>query len=488
MSRTPIVLGLLVSAGFGCASSPSGAADSGGGDARQVTGVDAGAPVIVFEPIPENLALLAAGLRTLVNGGEADFDGDEITDFVTTIDGDTRTIQALSFGLPVLTVVHRSPDQVEVSGDLEVDGVPDYRGSSVRSNGTMVERHAWDPDEDGVDDRVRDIVFEPIGDRSTARMTITERVLAGDPPALAVTWMRSDRTQEELGDGPCDGMVTRPPTGGSSRSPLGQPNISVITNGQPGACDQAQSAKIVSAFNQALAEGLPCLKESNPRAYERLNESLADRPLAISCGNDCNFSNGTYSIAQTDMPGSWVTIFRDPSMSLNMAHFPSGDCAASVMLHELLHWAGEPHASDATGEGGQDQVYACGRFCMKCMTDPACGSGGGDQAHDCAKCAEPTVQKEACGIRQDRVLHSECSYRCAEFEHCGVSGSQPAASCMYLQDRYCDGTEYRAGGSFVWACIASCPGLFPYPCGAGCTGDDAMEGVETPCPKPARCP
>jgi hypothetical protein len=495
MHLTPTVLGVLVVLGAGCSSDSTdrGAAGSGPGTAPDsgipdVSASEGGPPVTHFAPIPAELQPLADGLPTLITGGEADLDGDGMTDIQTTIVDGKRTISVLSFGMPIITVTHLPSGDVEAIGDLEMAGVPTYWGSSKLISGSITEMHAWDHDGDGAPNRTLQTVFSPIGDRETAMMTVTERRLGGSPPTLQVVSQRTARTLEEFGDGVCEGMITRPSNSGSANSPGGRPNVRIITNGAPGACSDAQSTQILDALYQALADGLPCLKQSNPRAYEALNESLAGRSLAIDCGNSCDLGDGTYSIAQTDMPGSWRDVFSDPHMSINMQHFPGGDCAAQVMLHEMLHWAGQNHTGDASGGGGKDQVYACGRFCTKCMTDPSCAIGGGDAAFDCVQCADSELEKELCGTRQDRVVRTECDYRCAEFEHCGVGGSFPAESCMFLQDRLCDGTDYAVLGSSTWLCIASCPSQFPYDCGVGCVGPDATEGIANPCPKPPRCP
>jgi hypothetical protein len=411
-------------------------------------------------PIPPELQKFADGLAAMANGADADLDGDGLPDVRTVVAGDgTRTVSFISvlgyYGGPALLTITYAPNggDVTVTGDLDEDNTIDFVGSSVIAGDTLTEQFSWDFDDDGSIDRRVTSVYPPITDRNTATITVTTEEATGDPPQFAATSIYTGSIRTEAGD-PCEGLITYPSGDGASVSSLGRPNMRVMTNGEPGACSQQDADRIVKAINKVAGDFLKCLKSQNKPMYSDIVSAMSTRNLQISCGNNCNLPNGTYSMANTEMPGHWHQIFDDPRMSLNMSKLGSDDCLASIMLHEMAHWSGTAHEGDATGKGGTDAVYACGRYCGGCIT-ANCGLGAGDSAYDCSKCSRTSSLKYGCGWRElwQQVEHGNDTKFCHNQDNWAQYDDCPEPVLPF--DVSCDGEKLFHYGSTP--CCVSCP-------------------------------
>ncbi len=412
-------------------------------------------------PIPTELQGFADGLAAMANGADADLDGDGLPDVRTVVAADgTRTVSFISalgyYGGPALLTITYAANggDVTVTGDLNEDEQADFAGSSTISGDMLTEQQSWDFDADGTLDLRVTAVYQPITDRNSATITVTTEEATGEPPVFATTSSYTGSIRTEAGD-PCSGLITYPSGDGSSVSPMGRPNMRVMTNGEAGACSSQDADRIIKAINKVAKDFLNCLKSANQPMYSDIVTAMSERNLQISCGNNCNLPNGTYSMANTEMPGHWHQIFDDPRMSLNMSKLGSDDCLASILLHEMAHWSGTPHEGDASGQGGKDNVYACGRYCGGCIT-ASCGNGAGDAAYDCAKCSRTKALKYACGYREKwlEVEHGPDTKLCQDQNI--LTQYNDCTSAVSPFDVSCDGAKLFQYGSYP--CCVSCGG------------------------------
>jgi hypothetical protein len=400
-----------------------------------------------FAPIPAELKAFTDGLDAMASGVDADLDGDGLPDVRTVVAGDgTRTVTLISAlgyygGPPLLTITYAANEgDVTATGDMNEDGTADFAASSVVTGDKLTEQQSWDTNDDELLDLRVTVVYQPINDRNAATITVTTEEATGDPPQFETTSSFTSSIRAEAGD-PCEGLITYPSGDGSSISPLGRPNMRVMTNGEPGACSPEDANRIVDAINTVAGDLLNCISRENHSLYLDIARAMSGTNLQISCGDNCNLPNGTYGVANTEMPGRFRHIFDDPRMSLNMSKLGSDDCLASTLLHEMAHWSGTPHEGDATGQGGKDNVYACARYCGGCITDTKCAKGAGDLSHDCAKCARYNAEKSWCGSKEQwlEVEHGQITKMCHNQDDWTQYDDCTSAVAHYHSA--CDGTK-----------------------------------------------
>jgi hypothetical protein len=138
-------------------------------------------------------------------------------------------------------------------------------------------------------------------------------------------------------------------------------------------------------------------------------------------------------------PAEWDALDRD------------GQC--SVMLHELMHWAGDT-AGPAHDTLGTDVVYSCGRYCGRCSH---AGKGApATSAVDCARCAaDDALRRHECGYQYELVDASCGSMYCEDMGGISV----PATSCATPIPFDCNGEIFPGGsddGGTGW-CATACP-------------------------------
>lgn len=250
-----------------------------------------------------------------------------------------------------------------------------------------------------------------------------------------------------------------PSTSGPSRA-LFHDDVKLLTGNSAGRCNASSEAQIVNAYIDAITTGLDCLRSTNQRLANMLENALSDPPtdLNIGCGNVC-----PGSAAVTAAGVWWVPGQGDTRMNINPDNFNKMTPAerSGVMLHELLHWAGEEVDGGPRHNAGTDHVYACGRYCGGCNSR---GKGApNDSSVDCARCADTKAKKKACGVQQK---HTEVKCTTAALCHGGIGKNGPCETCKGIQQQACDGTPLDVG---TFSCCATCPANLyknDIPCGA----------------------
>jgi hypothetical protein len=255
-----------------------------------------------------------------------------------------------------------------------------------------------------------------------------------------------------------DGFPSVNAYNGSKYYPLGHDNtnISIFDNGS-GTCSVAQAQEIAKVFRQAISDLKGCLAQTNLQKASQLDNALASYSLAINCGGNCT-DNGSSVLATTDLPwsplhfnGYFPGLLGNQRMGLNMDYLSAqGDGALEdVMAHELLHWAGVAHDSDATELSGKDGVYGCGRYCTGCP-GKSVTTGAGDFSADCARCADG-AHKAQCGTKTDTQ-----DGQCSDAPICTTQfGTSPCQLCRNGINKYCDDTTAPGGQGFL--CCEQCP-------------------------------
>ncbi len=185
----------------------------------------------------------------------------------------------------------------------------------------------------------------------------------------------------------------------------------------------------------AFRHGQDCLRQTNLDLHKKLNTlytSLLFWPLELSCHSLPLFYAAFTPIDDFINP----TIYVDPSRAFWGCDSEDADCLqqeeeslCSLMLHELLHNAGE--TGDKNHVEGTDQVYACGRYCGFCQEGPF------NKNKDCAICARFGGEPFQCGSIE-YVQAGPCSDTYAVC-HAGLGCIADACeTCRELEIYTCD--------------------------------------------------
>jgi hypothetical protein len=270
---------------------------------------------------------------------------------------------------------------------------------------------------------------------------------------------------------PTDGHPFTPFVPTSGPQPAQTPTIQVGPGGGDGTCDPNEASQLAAAIDCALTSGLKCLSESNPGEFGRLAAALAAKsapgggqvtPLEIGCGNSC--SGVIASTQPYDAPLGFAALGPDSKMNINPNEFnslsPTDQC--SIMLHELMHWGGDPGSADHNSEMGKgdDAVYSCGRYCGKCSH---AGHGDpGNSSVDCAKCV--TSHKEQCGT-QTQVNDGACFGALTGICHNGLACiAGDCDTCEIIDTLACDGTGLSEEVPCCQVCPTDCAASNDLPC------------------------
>lgn len=419
---------------------------------------------------PPGLAELVNELDTFERGGQADLDRDGRYETTTTIgDGGVRTIVVTGPGEGVmLTVVVADADHATAQGDFNEDSRIDFTESEVRTNNRVDYSGEWDTDFDGTMDRrvVRSV--------DLVARTFTRTVYRLADGGFQQESTRSGPAWENQGQA-CKGLDGFPSdVGGVSRSPLGRTNIRIIENGTPGACTSDQAGSLEGAFRKILSDSLKCLERINPLLKAKLSNALANKKLNVACGNTCPGIGAT-----ADLDGHWLKYFEGERVNVNFSAARDATDLQAMLLHELLHFAGNDHVGGADGQGGTDPIYSCGRHCGGCSN---WGLGARDSPQtpwskelDCARCAAPGF-KGLCGTQTAYVDKCDTARALC---HAGAAFAN-CEKCLMSEEEYCDGTPIpdSVANRFVCCQREGCP--TDWAIDQQCVAQ--MEGVVTPCP------
>jgi hypothetical protein len=259
------------------------------------------------------------------------------------------------------------------------------------------------------------------------------------------------------------------PSDGTLRQIPGIPNISIVTSGSDsdvgGACSTPHADQIAAAVACAVGQngGLNCLETMNTNEAEKVRQAAYGRffgstPLQISC-------SWTSSVANTEgYPWSCNSVLGGipdciSRTAINPASWdssPGNQCA--TILHELMHWAGDPGAANHNDPNfdGSDPVYGCSKYCGGCAAGPTPNKNGTTSSQDCANCADTPSRALSCGAQA-----AETQEDCTSFALIGNCGggtgcfSDAPDQCEFINLSDCNGKLKSCGTSPF--CGTSCP-------------------------------
>ncbi|MDB4988578.1 MAG: hypothetical protein JWN04_3756 [Myxococcaceae bacterium] len=458
--------------------SDSGAAalaDSGG-----MTRGDGGAPdAFGFEPSAE-LTKLLTQFALLRAGQPADLDGD---------------------GRPETELVKNGDGTSTFSSDQDGEGTPEFQLTvDPKGSSSML----VDTNRDGMTDEA---VHVTVTDTTHTRVAQVDDNLNGKPDHR-YTWTTNKATialqayaeetdlnetgsfsgpgvvnltttKDQAGSG-CEGSDGFP-SGGDGYQPF--PSSPTIKSGSsPGSCSAADTSSIAQAVDCALGKGALCLASTNTREYNSLMAAAlgtGTMPLDIGCGNAC-----AGVIAATRGWGSpWFT---NSTMNINAGEWNKLDSAGkcNIMLHEMLHWAGDQGSSDHNSESGagDDAVYSCGRYCGGCSH--AGHGSSNNSATDCAKCSDSPGRKEKCGVKSD-FKTGPCNGELAGLCHSGLACiSANCETCGQLEKKTCDDQPLETQATCCATCPSDCNKSNDLPCkGSPQSMDTCTDQTPPYCPK-----
>jgi hypothetical protein len=493
-ARTFLLPACLISLALGCSACKSSsnppaadlpAAGDGVGAGDKATGTEAGISNDRYDQ----------ELRKARAGQPADLDGDGYAEFVMTkkADGSVHIqIDRNKDGKLEYLVDYDAKGNATGYVDGDSDGTPE-RTFTIEAGPPVKKVVLEDTDFNGkMDTRITEI-----SDFTAKTLRI---ILETDPTEKNAFAVVSDSTGMLARSAGCDltnpancdpifgpGCGFPPYASSDPQNKDGGDNTTVAESGSPtvdtnGRCSQQSTKSIVAALKCAKGK-LDCMRKTNPGIGSELDSAFAGAkcPLIITCGSKCP------GIATTES-NSWACESMDDSyMAINMSKWNalSADAQCSYMLHELMHWAGEPGDGDHNdaSKGGKDTVYSCGRYCGGCQSGLGKGASGSANV-ECAQCASTKAAKQACGVKK-QIETGKCGLtQGIGVCHSGIGCLMGSCeSCTSYVQKYCDDTIFDSSYLCCGGCPASCNGSNDKPC----TG--TMPPNETTCnSKPPACP
>jgi hypothetical protein len=438
----------------------TGGGDTGGGDTTGGGSVD-------YTPSDE-MARIGAEIEKLLSTGQADIDGDGAPDTTreTANGGVVLTFDPQGGAVDVVYSKDATSAFTWVA-DADLDGVADSETVFTPDGSTPTEVILQDTDGDGFSETRTTHAF----DYEAATITYTVEVDTDadgtfDTQEVTVTTLtRND------GEGDCEGLDGMPDAGDGGVYTVPHTRVHVLHGSGAGRCSPTMAAQVAAAADCAFSKGGLCLANSNPELAAKLFAAqVGDGPMDIdiACGNSCaGVLASTRSYERPWFSNSMMNINPDEWSKLD------SDKQCGLMLHELLHWAGEEGAADHNdlNEGGDDDVYSCGRYCGLC-SDFGKGSPN-NSSIDCARCSKGKERKKKCGTKEALGTYP-CNGDGAGLCHQGLG-------CIAGNCEECAGTRLETCDDkgltepeFLCCntCPSSCNGSNDLPCGGNANLSD----------------
>lgn len=459
----------------GAASSIDGASTTRDGSSPPPDGGSIGAE---YSASPELTSLLSR-FASLRSGQPADLDGDGRAETALTMNSDgsrTWSSDQDGEGTPefVLTTSARGST---VMLDKNRDGSSDEELVITVSETTHKRVAQVDEDFDGKPDHRYTWTTERASLARQAYVAEIDPEGSGNYVPLASLTLTTTKDQD--GDS-CEGSDGFPSDGDDYQPFPGSPTIK--TGSSAGACSQGDASSIAKAVDCALTKGSLCLANTNTRQYNSLMAAAFGQgtmPLDIGCGNGC-----TGKLAATR--GWSAPWFTNSTLNINSTEWNKLDSAGqcNIMLHELLHWAGDQGSSDHNSRSGagDDEVYSCGRYCGGCSN---AGHGApNNSAIDCAKCADTPERKAKCGAKAEFKTGS-CNGELAGLCHAGLACvSANCETCGQIEKKSCDDKPLSTEITCCATCPSNCNRSNDLPCNAAPQLMDTCNSMTPPfCPR-----
>lgn len=393
---------------------------------------------------PEGYRLIVSFARSYNMQG-ADFDGDGELDMLVRRDPDgtiVRTFELYNPYSPGLTATTFPDGRETLTIDPDFDGRQNVTIEKDPRTFTRVEQ--------------RDL---NLNDRFEHRRTVvadeaaqTELVIEEEDLSEMGTWVETarytlnlDKNQgtcargQGLSNFPVYGVFNAP----TSTSSLGSsyPNI-IIVQQDAIACNASQTTAVQAAMACALKR-LSCLDDASAALAAQVRSALSSKKLYIGCDNACPAADAT-----TTSPSFGP--FSAGRMNLrSIFDTLAPDVACTIVMHELMHFADAEMKADH--ENGEDRVYACARYCNKCVKRGNKMPPPSDM-DDCVACAESVPERMKCGVKNE-VQRGTCPN--LDLCHAGLSGNTTCASCDVTVAKDCKGQRIDDRETFL--CCAMCP-------------------------------
>jgi len=420
---------LLVTAamGVGCASSD--------GDSKANAGVGGGTSAAPEEVLltPEAMRFLGE-IDKMSQGLAADLDGDGWDDAHGTQEGDSTvwTYDPNMNGYPAARRVWNPATKTGVTS-FAYTSQKEPRRQTTRTGVTTVSEE--DVDEDGTFDRKTTITR----DEASGLGHMVVEVLSSETNTWVVVrdekfLLRKKKCPRPAVSPPDPGPAVGPescevfPSGGVGQVvkgyDIGTYTSGTATDSADGRCSLAHAARLYAALSCAFDRYNKCIKSYNPDEYARLVMEIASGGhIHLACGNNCK-DTGASAISHGSDPAH-----TDINWNPALLDGTSDDELCASMLHELMHFASSPDDGQFH-DLGDDQVYACGRYCggkNGCATGnrpPGCNI---TDTEDCATCATPE-NKPFCGL-EDRWVEWPISMACKDGGQCPLTLGECMVAC-----------------------------------------------------------
>ena len=429
--------------------------------------------------VSAELASLLARFTSLRAGQPADLDGDGRADTEFTVSSDGSRVWSSDQdgdGTPEFLLTRKAQSS-SVLVDKNHDGMSDEEIVVTVTDSTQKRVAEVDEDLDGKPDHR----YTWVTDRATlASQTYTvETDATGSGTYTPVNTVTLTTTKHQTGDA-CEGSDGFPSDGDDYQPFPGSPTIKTGTT--LGACSKSDASSIAKAVDCALSKGALCLANTNTRQYNSLMAAAfgeGTMPLDIGCGNSCS---GVLASTR----GWSAPWFTNSTLNVNPSEWNKLDSAGkcNIMLHEMLHWAGDQGSADHNEKSGagDDEVYSCGRYCGGCSQ---AGHGSPkNSAVDCAKCADTPERKERCGVKTDYKT-GPCNGELAGLCHAGlacVAGN--CETCGQIEKKSCDAKPLDTEVTCCATCPSSCNRSNDLPCNGAPQLMDTCNSQTPPfCPK-----
>jgi hypothetical protein len=399
---------------------------------------------------PEGHALIS-NFAKAYNGQSVDFDGDDQLDFFVTREADGRVVRRFELYNPYYPsfISTTYPDGRET---LEID--PDLNGrinmTTESDPRTAVRVELSDLD---LNDKFEHRRTTTRNEAAGTELVVEEEDL-GETGAWAETARYTLNVEKHQGTcAPGMGLSNFPvynvfnePTRTSSLSST-FPNI-IIVGDAPIDCTVTQSTAIRSAMACALKK-LTCLDSSSASLGARVRSAMSSRKLYIGCNNACPYADATTTSPLIPGIHSGRMNLRSDFETLT----PDEQCL--IVSHELMHFADVPMTDKH--EEGDDRVYACARYCSKCMKRGPKTPPPSDM-DDCVACAETSAERRKCGVKEEPQMGS-CPPD--NFCHAGLAGNTACATCRVSVQKDCKGN--RLDDREALLCCETCPAGYTSP-------------------------
>ncbi len=387
---------------------------------------------------PEGYRLLAGYSRARA-GQSVDLDGDGEVDIAVWREPDGRLVQWYLVGRAYFRPLWVAQRFLDGRTTLEIDRDENQPFDVLVETDPRLNRRVEQYDDDF------NRAFERRRTLTTDAAAGTQLVVEERDAQQNGTWVETRRFTLQLHanqaeDDGCNG-VSNFPLEPFADVPLVliHPSIGIVVDETQVKCSGENVKAAKEAALCAIKKIDSCLRNSNAEVAARVQAALSNGYVNIGCNNPCPGRDATTLSPRMNLRSNFSTLT------------PDERCA--IVLHELMHHADVPR--DDTHKDGVDRVYACARYCNKCVKRGPTAPPPSDQ-DDCVTCAETGPERARCGVKED-VVDGTCTGNalCSG----GLGGNMPCETCSVKVQKDCKGS--RLDDRETYLCCKTCPNGYP---------------------------